>query len=228
MEYMQYYSSEDGGIEMDYDASVKNPNICGHCHNTGKQTIIMPFATEGKLDIGNGIMLTFCELCESTTIHFLKKDETDNEYVSEKSIPSTIASDKTSQFVNENFSAFVEIYNQAKSAEQYGLDKISGMGYRKAIEFLVSDYLLVFKLKEAKWVSNPKTSLNNKIAAIKSDQIKTLAKAISWIGNDETHYTKQNPEYGINNMKLFINGLLSSIDLENQVRKATEMISQQH
>ncbi|MGQ2286731.1 hypothetical protein ACT5YT_05630 [Leuconostoc suionicum] len=228
MEYIKYYLSEYSGIETDDESTVKNPSICGHCHNTGKQTIIFPFQTTGKFDDNSGIMLTFCELCESTTIHYLKKDDISNEYISEKSIPSTIASNRTSQFVNENFSPFVEIYNQAKSAEQYGLNQISGMGYRKAIEFLVSDYLLVFKLKELAWVSNPKTSLNKKIAAIQNNQIKTLAKAISWIGNDETHYTKQNPEYGIDNMKLFINGLLSCIDLENQVRKATEMINQQN
>ena len=36
--------------------------------------------------------------------------------------------------------AFVNIYNQAYAAEQLQLDEISGVGYRKALEFLIKDY----------------------------------------------------------------------------------------
>ena len=37
---------------------------------------------------------------------------------------------------------FCEIYNQAYIAQQQGLTKISGIGYRKALEFLVKDYVI--------------------------------------------------------------------------------------
>jgi hypothetical protein len=33
----------------------------------------------------------------------------------------------------------VEIAQQASDAEQYGLDQIAGVGYRKALEFLIKD-----------------------------------------------------------------------------------------
>ena len=35
---------------------------------------------------------------------------------------------------------FVEIYNQAYATEQLGLEQICGVGYRKALEFLVKDF----------------------------------------------------------------------------------------
>ena len=40
---------------------------------------------------------------------------------------------------------FVEIYNQSQKAEQSELTEICGMGYRKALECLIKDYLLNVK-----------------------------------------------------------------------------------
>ena len=36
---------------------------------------------------------------------------------------------------------FLTIYNQSLSAEDNNLDQIAGIGYRKALEFLIKDYL---------------------------------------------------------------------------------------
>jgi hypothetical protein len=40
---------------------------------------------------------------------------------------------------------FCDIYNEAYSAEQQSLMQICGMGYRKALEFLIKDYLIYLK-----------------------------------------------------------------------------------
>ena len=37
---------------------------------------------------------------------------------------------------------FVKIYNQALKAEEYSLDEIAGLGYRKALEFLIKDFAI--------------------------------------------------------------------------------------
>ena len=39
-------------------------------------------------------------------------------------------------------SSFEEIYNQAYCAEQLSLNQICGTGYRKALEFLIKEYLI--------------------------------------------------------------------------------------
>ena len=37
---------------------------------------------------------------------------------------------------------FVKIYNQALKAGEYSLDEIAGLGYRKALEFLIKDFAI--------------------------------------------------------------------------------------
>ncbi len=37
---------------------------------------------------------------------------------------------------------FVETYGQAAAAEQYKLNQVAGVGYRKALEFLIKDYCI--------------------------------------------------------------------------------------
>ena len=47
-----------------------------------------------------------------------------------------------SEIINSISSEFSEIYNQAFHAEQMRLNHICGVGYRKALEFLIKDYLI--------------------------------------------------------------------------------------
>ena len=98
---------------------------------------------------------------------------------------------------------FCEIYNQAYIAQQQGLTKISGIGYRKALEFLVKDYVIFLNPNES--VNIKSLNLSSCISKyIESSQIKSLATAATWIGNDETHYIKKNLDYNIEDMLVFI------------------------
>lgn len=103
------------------------------------------------------------------------------------------------------------------------------MGYRKSVEFLVSDYLLKFPDKsnnaDKNWIKDPKTSLNQKIQKISDSRIQTVSKAITWIGNDETHYTRRHEDKDINSMKAFINALLALIELDKTVAEAEQFTS---
>ncbi len=45
-------------------------------------------------------------------------------------------------------SDFCSIYEQAHKAEQFGLTEICGVGYRKALEFLIKDYLIRIRAAE--------------------------------------------------------------------------------
>jgi hypothetical protein len=86
--------------------------------------------------------------------------------------------------------SFCIIYNQALSAEQDGLKEICGVGYRKAIEFLVKDYLVI-KYPD-KQENIKKKLLGNCIGDdITNDNIKAMAKRATWLGNDETHYLRK-------------------------------------
>lgn len=107
---------------------------------------------------------------------------------------------------------FVEIYTQAITAEHYGLNEISGIALRKAIEFLIKDYLINYKKKPEAEVK--KLLLGKAINLIDNPKIQVLARATSWIGNDETHYERRYEDKDVNDMKRFITALLHFISFE--------------
>lgn len=102
---------------------------------------------------------------------------------------------------------FIEIYNQSISAESYKLNQIAGMGYRKALEFLIKDYC-IYKNSDKK-DEILKIQLSQCINTfIDNDKIKNLAKVSAWLGNDETHYIKKFENKDINDLKRFIDTTL--------------------
>ena len=121
----------------------------------------------------------------------------------EKVEPQVYNSKVFEEMVHNVSTTFVEIYNQASSAEQVGLNEICGMGYRKALEFLIKDYLIQELPKEE---DNIKKSLLGKcINTYISDQnIKAMASRAVWLGNDETHYVRKWENKDIQDLKKLI------------------------
>lgn len=118
---------------------------------------------------------------------------------------------------------FVKIYNQAEEAENCGLDEICGLGYRKALEFLVKDYAIAFNPEDEETIkSQMLASCINKY--IDNSKIKTLSTASAWIGNDETHYVRKHADYNLSHLKLFISATVSYIDSELIYLKAESLI----
>jgi hypothetical protein len=100
-------------------------------------------------------------------------------------------------------SRFVRIYNQAKTAEEGGLDEISGPGFRKSLEILIKDYVIFIKpeLKE-QVISN---SLGYAVFNyIENEKIKNMAGLAKDVGNDETHYDKKLEELTVEDLKKLI------------------------
>ncbi|WP_255220858.1 hypothetical protein [Vibrio vulnificus] len=99
--------------------------------------------------------------------------------------------------------SFVDIFNQSANAESIGLTEICGMGYRKALEFLIKDYCVS---------SNPDN--DEKIKGmllmqcinqyVSEPNIKECATRAVWLGNDETHYQRKWQNKDINDLKLLI------------------------
>lgn len=115
---------------------------------------------------------------------------------------------------------FVSIYNQSEIAERCELDDIYGMGYRKAIEHLVTAFL-----KWNKQDISDNMPLSQKISLIKNNDIHFLAKGATWIGNDATHIMKRHPDKSIEDMKRFIGCLVRVIEMEITIREAKELSS---
>lgn len=119
---------------------------------------------------------------------------------------------------------FVNIYHQAEEAENAGLSEICGLGYRKALEFLVKDYAIAS-------CPNDETKIKNLALAscintyIENRHIKALATASAWLGNDETHYVRKHEDYNLEHLKAFIRAVVSCIDSELSYLKAEKLLN---
>ncbi|GAA4448677.1 hypothetical protein GCM10023189_06890 [Nibrella saemangeumensis] len=110
-------------------------------------------------------------------------------------------------------SGFIKIYNEAYAAEQQGLTEICGVGYRKALEFLIKDYAI-------KKHPTEKDKIEKKLLApcigdyVSDDRIKSVAKRAVWLGNDETHYIRKWEGKNIADLKKLIDLTLHWIEAE--------------
>lgn len=112
--------------------------------------------------------------------------------------------------ISENF---VTIYNQAFQAEQQNLNEICGVGYRKALEYLIKDYIILNKPSEKEKVE--KKLLGACISEYVDDsRIKTVAKRATWLGNDETHYVRKWEGKNLEDLKKLIELTVHWIEME--------------
>lgn len=119
---------------------------------------------------------------------------------------------------------FVETYNQSLSAENYNLNQIAGMGYRKALEFLVKDFCIYKNPDKKSNILN--MFLGNCINTyIEDAKIQNLTKVSAWLGNDEAHYIKKFEDKDINDLKRFINTALYFILYNLNADEAEDIIN---
>jgi hypothetical protein len=98
---------------------------------------------------------------------------------------------------------FVEVYNQAIAAEASNLSQLTGIGLRKALEFLVKDFAISQKPDQEDDIKS--TFLGKCIDTFIDDpKIKKTARLATWLGNDETHYVRKWEDKDINDLKVLI------------------------
>ena len=155
--------------------------------------------------------------------YFILTRNDSNNYI--QVVPNAIPKRKSfSEIITTISPQFALIYNQAFHAEQTNLDQICGVGYRKALEFLIKDYL-VSRETDEQVIENIKNKfLNNCIQEnVQNDNIKQVAKRAVWLGNDETHYVRQWADKDVTNLKQLID--LTVRWIENEVE--TERVLQE-
>lgn len=106
-----------------------------------------------------------------------------------------------SEIINEVSPLFGKIYNEAYGAEQMSLMEVCGVGYRKALEFLIKDYVMqgmdehtaekIKKLPLAKCIDD----------YVDDEMVKAVAKRAVWLGNDETHYVRKWEDKDVQDLK---------------------------
>lgn len=176
-------------------------------------------------------VIDFCPSCKETFItqYAVSWDEpksTNNRIVK----ASTVLYSEPNRFVPAGFDErlellsprFVKIYNQALAAETAQLDEIAGLGYRKALEFLVKDYAIHIHPDDEE---NIKTM--NLSACIKKyvddNRITVLAERSAWIGNDEAHYVRKQADLAVSDMKAFIQALVYFVSMTLVTEEASNI-----
>ena len=167
----------------------KYPDICPHCHKHQVPKYISglkyTIALHGNMikvveaffqctnsDCNKGFIAYYWEGCLiDTSIGTFEKKE-------------------FSEIIKTISPQFSIIYNQAYFAEQNKLHQITGVGYRKALEFLIKDYAIKNNPSEEESI---KKELLMKVITeyIDDSNIKNVAKRAVWLGNDETHYIRK-------------------------------------
>jgi hypothetical protein len=105
--------------------------------------------------------------------------------------------------VKEISEKFCAIYNESEEAEQIGLMNICGAGYRRALEFLIKDYLIKENECDAEKVrEKPLGACINEY--LDDKKIKECAKRAAWLGNDQTHYYKIWEDKDLSDLKTLI------------------------
>jgi hypothetical protein len=94
---------------------------------------------------------------------------------------------------------FAETYRQVLLAEQDGLSELVGMGYRKALELLIKEWLISQKVDPA--LVERKTVGACIHDHVQDHRIKTAASRATWLGNDETHFMRKWADMDVQDLK---------------------------
>ena len=136
--------------------------------------------------------------------------------------PQKFAPKEFPQNISELSPQFVKIYNEALSAEQSSLFEISGIGYRKALEFLIKDYLIHKLPAETETIK--KMLLGNCIEnKVTNDNIKQMAKRCAWLGNDQTHYEQKFDDMDLSDLKKLLEVTVYWIEMELTTEKFLQL-----
>jgi hypothetical protein len=98
---------------------------------------------------------------------------------------------------------FVKIIQQATIADSQSLDEVSGIAFRKALEFLVKDYCI--HKNPSKAADIRASQLGQCITGFVVDaNVKECARRAAWLGNDEAHYQQVWTSHDIKDLNVLI------------------------
>lgn len=216
-------------INSRLDLEVDKPNICPVCKQSGDHTVLSKDIDRENVFVSITLECTMC--CE---LFFAKYNVLNEEgefanYAASvrtalKAVyPFEDPANNLPEEMSSLYPDFEKIYNQALVAESQGLDLITGIAYRKSLEFLVKLFLIEKFPSDEQKIRDE--FLGASIKRIEYSLIQNLATAATWLGNDEGHFTRKHPDYNVADMKQFILSLSHLIVAEKVAIKAEDFIS---
>jgi len=200
-----------GGDRGDAIQCDKYPNTCPFCHHSISPRQIYCVADE---DAAQVFMLCPNETCRTAFIAYYTKYPAHSYYSFTGAVSQgTFVQRSFSEIINQKSPLFSKIYNEAKAAEERGLKEICGVGYRKALEFLIKDYCII--LHPTKKIEIEQKLLGVVLREYVNDpKVKAVAQRATWLGNDETHYIRKWEGKTLQDLKTLIELTLHWIEAE--------------
>lgn len=142
-----------------------------------------------------------------------------NRYSFSEAVPLTLVQGQRSDLIKDISPDFVAIHREAEEADLRNLKLICGPGYRKALEFLIKDYVISLNPKRAEGIR--KMNLGKCISDfVQNNKVKEVAERATWLGNDETHYLRKWDQKDVNDLKNLIELTVLWIEMEARTEKA--------
>lgn len=208
-------------------AEVSIEDNCPMCHKAGKPVfangcMVRSFNEDEKPQI---FTVWYCTNCKKyyVSLYHMKTNLLNVEKDTLYPYPTEISEDTIPQDIKDMYPDFTKIYSEACECERNNLMRIAGTGYRKALEFLVKDYLQLEQNLTKEEIGECR--LEKCCKKIEFETIREFANAAKWLGNDETHYVVKHPDYDITQMKAFLVSLISCIHTKHELDKAKELLN---
>ncbi|MFT8341347.1 MAG: DUF4145 domain-containing protein [Clostridium beijerinckii] len=204
----------------DYDAFCYNNKIkvideCPVCHSKMAISDVTLVYDEGR---NNMVFVIQCanQECKEVFAAIYTNNEF-NKYDLKGIFPYTVEFEIEDSIKNISPS-FYKIYSQAAKAKEYELFEICGVGYRKALEFLIKDYCISKNKNDEEKIKEMQLSpvINMYIA---NQDIKNMANRATWLGNDETHYVRLWNDKDIDDLLALIDLTCAWITLELKTKQ---------
>ncbi len=204
--------------------SIDDPNICPHCHVANDPNEKWQTLTQDTDDTPSVISAWECANNECRKIFMVlhKKKSNKNNFGFEGFLnglpkgpdwPEPISELIDGQKINSESpqdSKFIKTYLQSLEAEMHGLDEIAGMGFRKAIEYLVKDWAIQNNPNNKEKIEG--LWLGGVIKNYYEDDLKDILERATWLGNDQSHYNKLFEDYNVDDLKELIDLIMVELD----------------
>ncbi len=208
--------------------TVKDPNICPHCHVTNIPYEKWKIVTKDTDNADISISTWLCANSECSKLFVVSHKWQNGQFIFHRFLnglpkgpnwPKPILELKNGRTINlekPEQSKFTKTYLQSLEAENLGLDELAGMGYRKAIEYLVKDWAIQAYPDDQEKIKD--LWLGVIIKGYYQGDLKDILERATWLGNDQAHYNKLFEEFELDILKDLIE--LIMVELDTQHKKA--------
>ncbi|MNJ41373.1 hypothetical protein D3C77_362940 [compost metagenome] len=196
------------------------PDFCPICNVGINPEFVNGLYCSTQQDV-DALFLCPMTKCKKMFIASYRHDAMKGIYYLRTLLPRTLKAVAIVPEVKEISPQFAEIFTQATQAEEYGLDEVAGVGYRKSLEYLIKDYCVAqHPDKEDDIKKRPIAQVIE--GFVTNENVKQCAKRAIWLGNDETHYVRKWVDKDIKDLKLLIQITVNWIQQEVITKKLLE------